>query len=127
MNPDVVEAAEEIKRSFPEHQVEVTPEAQGGAYVIVRDLDLGDKYEPATSWCGFLITFQYPHADVYPHFIDGRVRRKDGCGHGSGISGPMDWQRHSALQISRRSNRWNPAIDTAAAKLAKVLEWLRAQ
>jgi hypothetical protein len=29
--------------------------------------------------------------------------------------------------VSRRSNRWNAANDTAALKLAKVIEWLRSQ
>ena len=30
-----------------------------------------------------------------------------------------------AIQISRRSNRWNPDRDTAALKLARVLDWIR--
>ena len=127
MNPDVIAAIEEIRAAFPEHRVEVMPEAQGGAYVIVHDLDVGTQYAPAKSWCGFLITFQYPRADVYPHFVDGNLRRKDGSSYGGGISGPVNWQSRSALQVSRRSNHWNPTVDTAAAKLSKVLEWLRTQ
>ncbi|MCZ7579107.1 MAG: hypothetical protein M5U18_19520 [Dehalococcoidia bacterium] len=30
-----------------------------------------------------------------------------------------------AIQISRRNNKLDPATDTAALKVAKVLEWLR--
>jgi hypothetical protein len=127
MNPEVVAAIDEIRRAFPESYVEATPEAQGGAYVIVHNLALGAQYEPSQGWCGFLISFQYPRADVYPHFVNGDLRRTDGQSHGSGISGPIEWQGRRVLQISRRSNRWNPAVDTAAAKLAKVLAWLRDQ
>lgn len=32
-----------------------------------------------------------------------------------------------AVQISRRSNRLNPATDTAVIKLHKVLAWLRSR
>jgi hypothetical protein len=28
-----------------------------------------------------------------------------------------------AAQVSRRSNRWNPALDTATLKLMRVLRW----
>lgn len=125
MTPDVATAVEEIKRAFPDHRVEVQPEDQGGAYVTVHDLPIGDRFKPATSWCGFLITFQYPRADVYPHFLGGNVRRTDDAGLPGGISGPMNWRGRQALQVSRRSNRWNAALDTAATKLAKVLAWLR--
>ena len=55
------------------------------------------------------------------------VRRADGKQHGKGFSGPLVWQGRLALQVSRRSNRWSPALDTAAAKLLKVLEWVRSQ
>lgn len=127
MTPEVQTAVEEIRQTFAGHRVDVEVESQGGAYVIVHDLAVGERYIPATTWFGFLITFQYPRADVYPHFIDGALRRADGKPHATGISGPTQWQNRAVLQISRKSNRWNPATDTAAAKLLKVLDWLRSQ
>lgn len=127
MTPDVTAAIEEVKQAFPGHQVDVTPEPQGGAYVVVHDLPVGTQYVPPVSWIGFLITFQYPYADVYPHFVEPALRRADGAGHGVGIAGPMPWDGRTALQVSRRSNHWNAAADTAALKLTKVIEWLRSQ
>jgi hypothetical protein len=127
MTPEVEAAVEEVRRTFPGHRVDVEAEAQGGAYVMVHDLPLGGRYSPPTSWFGFLVTFQYPRADVYPHFIDGGVRRADDRPHGAGFSGPSIWQGRSTLQVSRRSNHWNAASDTAAGKLLKVLEWVRSQ
>jgi hypothetical protein len=126
---EVEEAIREIKREFVEHQVDVTAEAQGGAYVVVHDLPIGDHYTPPTAWVGFLVDFQYPRSDIYPHFIDGSVQRADGRGHGTGFSGPTEWQGRWALQISRRTRpgQWNPAVDTAVTKLIKVLEWIKAQ
>lgn len=127
MTPEVQRAIEELKEAFPGHPIDVTPEAQGGAYIVVRDLPIGEQYIPSISWVGFQMTFQYPNADVYPHFVDGSLRRKDGRGLGQGLSGPTNWQERSVIQVSRRSTRLNPAVDTAATKLTKVLSWLKSQ
>jgi hypothetical protein len=124
MTPEVTQAVEEIRRTFDGRRVDVENEDQGGAYVVVHDLSLGPSYLPATSWCGFLVTFQYPYADVYPHFIDGGLRRSDGRPLGEGFS-QTTWRGRAAVQVSRRSNRWNAAVDTAVGKLLKVLEWIR--
>lgn len=127
MTPEVEAAIHEVKQVFPGHVVEVTPEPQGGAYVVVHDLSIGSQYAPTTTWIGFLITFQYPFADVYPHFVAPDLGRTDGTIHKAGITGPSPWNGRQALQVSRRSNHWSAATDTAALKLAKVLEWLRSQ
>lgn len=125
MTPEVEAAIDEIKQAFAGHQVDVDPEAQGGAYVIVHDLFIGDQYTPSSTWVGFLINFQYPRSDVYPHFIDSTVKRVGGGGFGDGISGPTEWHKCQALQVSRRSNKLDPSRDTAVLKLHKVLEWLK--
>jgi hypothetical protein len=126
MTPEVEQAIAQIKQAFAGHPVDVEPEPQGGAYVIVHNLLIGEQYIPTTSWVGFLIGFQYPYADVYPHFIDGSLRRADGQAYGVGFS-HVSWQGRQAIQLSRRSNRLNPAVDTAATKLTKVLAWVRSQ
>lgn len=127
MTPEVDAAIAEIKQAFWGHQVDVDPEEQGGAHVIVHDLFIGKGFVPSQSWVGFTINFQYPRSDVYPHFIDPDARRADGATFGQGISGPTDWRGRKAIQISRKSNRWDPTCDTAALKLAKILEWLKQQ
>jgi hypothetical protein len=127
MTPENETAVQEIQASFLAHIIDVEPEDQGGAYVTVGGLSLGDSYLPTETWVGFLITFQYPRADVYPHFIDASVKRVDCKPHVPGISGPVTWRGRSALQVSRKSPRWDGAIDTAVAKLHKILSWLRSQ
>src|SRR6266702_85860 len=125
MTPALHAAVTEVEQSCPGHRLEVTPESQGGAYVIVHDLNLGERYTPATSWIGCLITVQYPYAYVYPHFVQADLKRTHGTNLPSGFSGPIVWNGRQALQISRRSNRWTAGVDTAAMKLAKVLNWIR--
>ncbi len=123
LTPEVEEAVAELRAAFSQNEVEVEPDNAGGAYVLVRDLPLGDQYRPARSWIGFQITFQYPHADVYPHFTDPTLARTDNQALGQGFA-RTKWHGRDVTQISRRSNQWNPAEDTAAIKLAKVLQWI---
>lgn len=126
MKPEVEAAIAQIKAEFVGHPVDIAPDSNGGSYVTVHNLAIGDQYSPSISWVKFQVSFQYPFADVYPHFIDGSVHRVDGQRWGAGLS-PTTWQNQSVIQISRRSNRLNPTVDNAATKLAKVLEWLRSQ
>jgi Prokaryotic E2 family E len=128
MTSEVESAIDEIRKAFAGHKVEVNEEAQGGAYVIVHGLSIGDQYTPSTSWVGFLIPYLYPRADVYPHFIDNEVSGRDGMTLNQ-VSGAFQvnqtWQGRSAIQVSRKSNAWDSTIDTAALKLAQVLDWVR--
>ncbi len=101
-------------------------DGQGGAYVIVDHLFIGKSFQPNLSWVGFLISFQYPYPDIYPHFTCGNLIYKSGPLPG-GLS-KTTWPGkpgESVIQISRKSLNWNPSVDTAITKLEKVLSWLR--
>jgi hypothetical protein len=124
LTPEVSAAVEEIRQTFVGHHMEIEDEAQGGAYVIVHDLEVGEHFKPEKVWLGCLITFQYPIADIYPHFTDPGLTRVDGASLGEGFS-TTSWRERPAIQVSRRSNRWNAITDTAVGKLLKVLEWMK--
>lgn len=124
MTADVKQAVEEVRTSFPNSVVVAEDDGQGGAFVRVEPLDIGEKYVPSKTWCAFHVTFQYPRADVYPHHIGSDVKRGDNSAFGQGVS-PQHWRNSPSLQLSRRSNRLDPSIDSAATKLAKVIAWFR--
>jgi hypothetical protein len=124
VNESVTRAIDELRAAYPGAQISVSADGNGGAAVIVDPVPIGSLYKQDTTWIGFRITFQYPYADVYPHFIGADAERRDGRALGDGISTGHNFLGRPALQLSRRSNRLNPAIDTAAHKLAKVLQWL---
>jgi hypothetical protein len=126
MSPEVARAVEEIRAAFPGQLVNAVADGDGGAWVVVDDVCLGDTYAPSTTWVGFRIAFQYPYADVYPHFIRSDLLRADGRALGEGTSaGSFPFDNRPAIQVSRRSSRWDAGRDTAAIKLLKVVEWLR--
>lgn len=120
----VLDGIRELKARFGDAVVRFEPDGQGGAYVTIDPVDVGTIYEPALSWLGFQIPFTYPRADIYPLFVTGSLRRKDGRALGSGIQ-VTSWRGESAAQLSRRSNRRDAATDSAALKALRVLEWLR--
>ncbi|MBB4261312.1 hypothetical protein [Bradyrhizobium sp. CIR3A] len=124
ITPVIEKAIADIRSSFPECQVDAEPDGSGGAHVMVREMPLGLPYAQPTIWVGFQITFQYPYADVYPHFTCADLKRADGRALGEGLA-PASHRGRPAMQISRRSNKLNPATDTAALKLLKVMQWLR--
>lgn len=127
MNPEVQQAIEELKTAFAGHNVEAVPDGEGGAYVRVYDLPFGEQYAPASGWVTFRITHMYPHADIYPHHLPPGMTRLNGQPLGEALHaqemnlGPFTG---STTTVSRKSNRWNPAQDTAAIKLRKVLDWV---
>jgi len=124
----VSDAIDELRETFPDATVTVESDGDGGAWVLIDPVPLGPAYIQSTSWIAFQITFPYPEADVYPLFVRPDLDRKDGAGHGEGF-GSVTWGPHeqTGTQLSRRSNRLDPTVDTAATKVLKVLRWLAQQ
>jgi hypothetical protein len=125
VNEKVLKAVEQIRTCFRDRTVVVRDDSEGGAYVIVEDAALGDPYAQETTWIGARITSQYPYADVYPVYVRGDLARLDGKALGDGTSPNVAFEGRTSVQVSRRSNHLNPARDTAAMKLQKVLVWLK--
>ncbi|OEJ61084.1 hypothetical protein BGM19_26790 [Streptomyces agglomeratus] len=126
MIPLVTRAIDEVRAAFPDAEINVREEPDGGAVVFLESVDPGAQYQQRETWIGFRITFQYPYSDVYPHFVRGDLSRLDGAVLGEGMT-VTTFEERPAVQISRRSNRLNPATDTAVIKLHKVLTWLRSR
>lgn len=132
LKPSVSRAIEEIRAQFAGHEIETWPDPDGGAFVRVQAIDLGDNYEPQLGWVGFRITFQYPQADIYPHFLPAGLRRRDGRALGEAMHAghpfhPTGGSPETAVMVSRKSNRLNAATDTAVLKLLKVIDWIRSR
>ena len=122
----VEKAIGDLRACFPNNPLEVVPDGSGGAFIIMQAIPLGPPWAQSDTWIGFQITFQYPYADVYPHFIRPDLSRLDRKPLGAGL-GHAQFRGQAAVQVSRRSNKLNPATDTATLKLLKVLKWLRSQ
>ena len=124
MKQDVAKAIEELKRAFPSSAVCSREDGSGGAYVIVEDVPIGDRYRPSTAWVGGHITALYPYADIYPLFMGDNVRRGDGVAFVAPVTPGAQFLDRPALQISRRNNHTQNFPQTAVGKFVKVLHFL---
>lgn len=114
-----------LREAFPQVEITVDEDGAGGAYVIVESVSLGPKFVPEQSWMGAHLPAQVPYADVYPVFIGGEVARADGTAFAAPITAGHNFRGRPALQVSRRTNRLDPNVQTPAMKFQKVLHWLR--
>ena len=114
---------------FPSLEIKVTPDGQGGAWVEVLDVPIGQTYVQATTFVVFLLPFNLPGSDIYPLFVRPDLARADGQPLGPAfqqtqLSWPAEPMPRPVTQVSRRT-RGAFASQTAAQKVMKVLDWLR--
>lgn len=125
MKSTVEEAVKGLRVTFPSGEVFVQETPDGGAYVRVEPIELGPKFRPERTWIAGHIPPQCPYADVYPLFIGGDVTRADGKPWVAPVTPCANFMGRPALQISRRTNRLDPNVQTVALKFQKVLHWLQ--
>ena len=123
MKSEVAAAVNEIAAAYPDADVRSEDDGDGGAFVTVASVPLSATYQQEETWIGFRIVYHYPDSDVYPHFVREDLSRADGQPLQEGMS-QGGFQGKPAIQLSRRSNRWDRSRDTALLKLQKVLTWL---
>lgn len=116
----------EVRATFPSASVSATPDLEGGVFVIIDIVDLGDLYASPESWIGFHISYLHPATDVYPHYVRPDLLRRDGKPLGAGFSQTV-WAfgNTQSTQISRRSTRRDPRLDSPALKALKVVAWIK--
>jgi hypothetical protein len=136
MKPAVEQAIAEIQDAGVGTDVESVPAADGGAYVRVTGIAIGSAFSPSVTWISFQITWSYPDADCYPHFMDAAVTYVgDGPAPNEHPEGnlPTSMTRgalapgfqQAAIQVSRRSNRRDAETDSALQKLLRVIDFVR--
>jgi hypothetical protein len=125
MNSNVEQAVKSLREAFPHAALAIEDDGKGGAYVRIEPVELGPQFIPQRTWVGGHLPPQLPYADVYPLFIGSDVARADGVAFSAPITPGHNFLGKPALQISRRTNRLDPEVQTPALKFQKVLHWLR--
>ncbi len=123
MLPEVAKAVDGLRACFPDAVVTSREDGEGGAYVVIESLPVKGCSVQST-WVGFRIAYTYPNSDVYPLYVRGDLRRPDGSIPPACTA--TGFEGRDALQVSRRSTRWDPRTNRADLKVLKVLRWLEA-
>jgi len=123
VNNQVSSAIDEVRSNFPDAQVHICPDGNGGAHITVDPIELGSPYAQESTWVGFQVPHTYPYSDIYPHFVRHDLSRLDNAVLGEGFS-PGQFQGRPAIQISRKSKDSTVATH-CVAKLLSVIDWLK--
>jgi hypothetical protein len=124
MKVEVATGIDDLKRQFGSAQFTIREDGQGGAYVVMDPINLGEKFTPQTSWMGFHIPAQYPYADIYPVFISANVQRANGKPFEVPVTPGHTFEGRPALQISRRNSAAQNGLQKVSTKILKVLDFL---
>lgn len=124
MKVEVSAAIEELKRQFSESSFTVREDGQGGAYVLMEPVSIGQRYRPTNTWVGFQIPAQYPYADIYPVFIGGEITRSDGVAFAVPVTPGHRFEGRVAIQVSRRNGAAQNGLQKATAKILKIVDFL---
>jgi hypothetical protein len=124
MKIEVAAGIEQLKRQFSTTSLTLREDGQGGAYVVMEPVAIGQNYKPTATWIGFHITAQYPYADIYPVFIGADVVRTDGVAFAPPVTSGHHFEGRPALQISRRNTAAQSCLQTVPAKILKILDFL---
>lgn len=126
----VREAVLGLRAQYGEEGVREIPDGQGGAWIEIEDLALGEPYVQDTTFLVCLLPFNLPNADVYPMFVRPDLARLDGqplgeCFQVTQVQLPGASQPRPAVQVSRRTRAGLFVQQTPTQKVEKVLAWIR--
>ncbi len=134
--PDLADVKETVKTALADiikaygDNVRVVPDGQGGAWIEIAEVGLGDPYAQDDTFVICLLPFNLPGADVYPLFVRNDLTRSDGNGLGEGfgttsVAWPGDPEARPVVQVSRRTRGNAFVLQTPRQKIEKVLDWVR--
>ena len=132
MKESVQTALAAIVERYGAERVRAVPDEQGGAWVEISGVGLGDTYTQATTFALFLLPFNLPNADVYPMYLRADLARRDEAGLGEGFSvTAVSWlgdpEPRPVTQVSRRTRRSDFTRQTPLQKVEKVIDWIGAR
>jgi len=127
MKTEVSTAVNELRAQFQPSEVIAREDGEGGAYIIIENVFIGNVLTPSRSWVGFHISALYPYADIYPLFIDGKLSRADGAALQAPLSVGHAFESRQAIQVSRRNSTATNAGMKAVFKVTSVINYLEKQ
>jgi hypothetical protein len=116
-------ALSDLRREFGRADAEAV--GDGGAFVTVAELEIGERWEPPVIDLTFLLPFNFPYNYIYPFYTDASLERVDGGAWPQALQ-RVSWRGRDAIQISLRPNRWRPEHETASSLVYLVQHWFRA-
>lgn len=118
---DVGEGVRQLAETFPD-RVSYEADGQGGAYVTVANIELGESWGMPVAPLSFHLAYNYPAAAPYPFYLPAGTEPNSDWPNGLQR---VQWRERAVVQVSLRHNSWDPARDSAVGSVFQVRDWLR--
>jgi hypothetical protein len=129
MTEEQADALADVNATFPEYQVDHEETADGGVWVILRQVAIGDGWNCPVIDLAVKLQLTYPTTPPYPFYCEPGLARTNGHVFSptqtTGVDVGDGVQR---TQISLRINNqehFDTANETLSGRFVAVIDWLR--
>jgi hypothetical protein len=116
-----LEQLEEVFSGRVRHE----PDGEGGAFVVVDGIELGERWSATVAALAFHLAYNYPASSIYPYYLQPDIVPADG-GFPQALQ-RVDWRGSPMVQVSLRQENWDPRRDNAVGAVMQTQDWLRSR
>jgi len=120
---DVADALAEIEAHYG-RRASHEPDGQGGALVVIQDVELPSSWGRKSASLQFIIPFNFPAIPPYPYYVPQNAQPPPPWHQ---ALQPIEWRGEPMIQVSLRNVNWNATKDNIVGCVMQVSAWLRAQ
>src|SRR5438067_9300331 len=128
MTEEQADALEDVRATFPEHAVDYGETADGGLWVVVREVAIGGGWNRALIDLAVKLQVTFPSSMPYPFYCEPGLARTDGQNFGP-IQPTVDVgdgvQRTQISLTVQGQQQFDTANETLGSRLVAVIAWLR--
>jgi hypothetical protein len=122
IHPRVEAVIAQVKETFGDDDVGVTPLSDGSIWLTVSGIDLGPGWSPRAPTLSVKLDPTFPDSAPYPWYLPEGAGRSDGAPVDR-LSGPVDLDGSRRLQLSLNAP-WS-SDSSLADRILGVARWLR--
>jgi hypothetical protein len=101
------------------------PDGEGGAFVVVEEIELGEHWSARTAELAFHLAYNYPASSIYPYYLQPDIVPAGGAF--PQALQRVEWRGSPMIQVSLRQENWDPRRDNAVGAVMQTQDWLRSQ
>jgi hypothetical protein len=121
-HPMQATAVESVRDAFPGHVVDVGQPGDGSALIAVRELAVGEGWNPATIDLEVNLQVTFPSTPPYPFYGPAGMTRTDGMSLVQIQQVALGGQMRTQISLTKP---FDPATETLGSRFAAVARWLR--
>jgi hypothetical protein len=128
MTDEQADALDDVRKTFPDHAVDHEEAADGGLWVLVRQIEIGTGWNRALVDLGVKLQVTFPSSMPYPFYCEAGLARADGTNFGP-IQPSVDIgdgvQRTQISLTVQGQQQFDTSNETLGSRFVAVSAWRR--